>query len=143
MPVTITRARMFAGCALVALAIGGDAAVLPSTALAQAAGRVAAAPDATPAVSQDTPRMAVQEPPPVATPTAPRAATLRPVAQQFLATVRANFAQWDLNHDGRLTREEIELDMQNPRFTGDAAAALASLKIGATKSNHLPETRSF
>jgi len=152
MPVTITRARVFAGCALVALAIGGDAAVLPSPALAQAAGRVAAAPDATPAaaqdttrraVSQDAPRIAVQEPPPVATPTAPRAATLRPVAQQFLATVRANFAQWDLNHDGRLTREEIELDMQNPRFTGDAAAALASLKIGATKSNHLPETRSF
>src|SRR5262249_46682173 len=81
--------------------------------------------------------------PAVATPTAPRAATLRPVAQQFLATVRANFAQWDLNHDGRLTREEIALDMQNPHFTGDAAAALASLKIGATKSNHLPETRSF
>src|SRR5262249_57475369 len=112
MPVTITRARMLAGCALVALAIGGDAAVLPSTALAQAAGRVAAAPDATPAAaqdttrragSQDTPRMAVQEPPPVATPTAPRAATLPPVAQPVLPTVRADFAPWALTPHRRST----------------------------------------
>ena len=64
-------------------------------------------------------------------------------AQQFFATVRANFAQWDLNHDGTLTREEIELVMQNPRVVGDAAAALAALKLGSTKSNELANTRSF
>jgi len=74
---------------------------------------------------------------------APQAATLSPVAQKFLATVRANFHQWDLNHDGVLTREEIEIDMQNPRIVGEAAAALAALKLGATKSNHLADTRTF
>ncbi len=64
-------------------------------------------------------------------------------AQQFFATVHANFAKWDLNHDGSLSREEIELVMQNPRVTGDAAAALAALKLGSTKSNELANTRSF
>ena len=68
---------------------------------------------------------------------------LSPIAQQFFAAARADFAQWDLDHDGKLTREEIELAMQNPRFVGDAAAALAALKLGSTKSNELPETRSF
>jgi hypothetical protein len=74
---------------------------------------------------------------------APQAAALSPVAQKFLATVRANFPQWDLDHDGVLTREEIEIDMQNPRIVGEAAAALAALKIGSTKSNHLADTRTF
>jgi hypothetical protein len=68
---------------------------------------------------------------------------LPPAAQQFLAAVRANFAQWDLNHDGTLTREEIETAMQNPRYVGEAAAALAALKLGSTKFNQLHETRSF
>src|SRR5438270_10665505 len=79
--------------------------------------------------------------PQVAAPQQP--AALSPVAQKFLALVRANFRQWDLNRDGVLTREEIELAMQNPRIVGEAAAALAALKIGATKSNHLAETRAF
>jgi hypothetical protein len=74
---------------------------------------------------------------------APQAAALSPVAQKFLGLVRANFGQWDLNHDGLLTREEIEIDMQNPRIVGEAAAALAALKIGATKYNHLADTRTF
>jgi Calpain family cysteine protease len=73
----------------------------------------------------------------------PAAVTLAMPAQQFLAAVRANFAAWDLDHDGRLSREEIELDMQNPRIGGDAAAALAALKLGATHSNHLQDTRSY
>src|ERR1700733_1921587 len=56
------------------------------------------------------------------TPAAPRA--LSPAAQHFLAAVRANFAQWDLNHDGVLTRDEIDLDLQNPHIVDEAAAAL-------------------
>ncbi len=76
-------------------------------------------------------------------PAAPRAVALSPAAQRFLAAVRANFAQWDINHDGVLSREEIEIDMQNPRIVGDAAAALAALKLGSTKYNQLSETRSF
>jgi hypothetical protein len=76
-------------------------------------------------------------------PAAPHAIALSPAAQHFLAAVRANFAQWDLDHDGVLTREEIETDMQNPRIVGEAAAALAALKLGSTQSNHLDQTRSF
>jgi hypothetical protein len=78
-------------------------------------------------------------------PSQPRAApvALSPAAQRFLAIVRANFAQWDLDHDGVLTREEIEIDMQNPSIVGDAAAALAALKLGSTKYEDLSETRTF
>jgi hypothetical protein len=64
-------------------------------------------------------------------------------APQFFAAVRANFAAWNRAHDGRLTREEIEIDMQDARITGDAAAALAALKVAATHSNHLPDTRAY
>jgi hypothetical protein len=89
------------------------------------------------------PAIAVAQSAPAAQVVAPQAAALSPVAQKFLAVVRANFRQWDLNHDGVLTREEIETDMQNPRIVGEAAAALAALKIGSTKSNHLADTRTY
>jgi hypothetical protein len=73
----------------------------------------------------------------------PRAVGLSPAAQHFFAAVRTNFAQWDVDHDGVLTREEIEIDMQDPRIVGDDAAALAALKLGSTTYNQLQETRSF
>jgi hypothetical protein len=75
--------------------------------------------------------------------TPPRVVALSASAQQFFAAVRANFAVWDLNHDGKLTRAEIEINMQNPHFTGDAAAALSALKRAATHVNHLPDTRAY
>jgi hypothetical protein len=130
-----SRIRLFAGCALFALAIG--AAIFPSLALAQQAGRLPA-----PVRSAVVETTSVAPAGPTATQQAPHVA-LPPVAQKFFAAVRANFAQWDLNHDGRLTREEIELDMQNARITGEAAAALAALKIGATTLDKLDETRDF
>ncbi len=68
---------------------------------------------------------------------------LTPGAQRFFALVRENFAAFDRNHDGTLTREEIEIDMQNPRIMGDVAAALAALKLAATESNHLNETHAY
>lgn len=64
-------------------------------------------------------------------------------AAQFFAIVRANFSTFDRNHDGILTRDEIEIDMQDPRITGSAAAALAALKLGATRSNYLNQTKSY
>jgi hypothetical protein len=70
-------------------------------------------------------------------------AALSSEAQQFFAAVRANFEVFDRNHDGKLTREEIEIDMQDPRLTGGAAAALAALKVGATRSNYLNETKTY
>lgn len=136
MTARLSRIRLFAGCALFALAIGS--AVFPSVALAQQAGRMPA--PVRQAVVETT---SVAPSGPTATQEAPRAVALPPVAQKFFAAVRANFARWDLNHDGRLTREEIELDMQDARITGEAAAALAALKIGATKFDKLVETRDF
>jgi hypothetical protein len=82
--------------------------------------------------------MAAAEPAPPVPP-----AALSSGAEQFFAAVRANFKVFDRNHDGRLTREEIEIDMQDPRITGSAAAALAALKVGATRSNYLNQTKSY
>jgi len=73
----------------------------------------------------------------------PHAVGVSATATEFFTAVRANFDGWDLNHDGRLTREEIELEMQDRRITGVAAAALAALKLSATRSNHLLETRTY
>ena len=141
LPARPRRVRLFAGCALLALAIGS--AAFPSLALAQTAAGRLPAPASPQAVVQDV----VYAPPPASTstttPEPPRAAALPPVAQKFFAAVRANFAKWDLNHDGRLAREEIEIDMQDARITGEAAAALAALKIGATQTDKLAETRAF
>jgi Calpain family cysteine protease len=73
----------------------------------------------------------------------PRVVALPPPAQQFFAAVRTNFAAWNLAHDGQLTRAEIEIDLQDARITGEAAAALAALKLAATHYNHLPDTRTY
>ncbi len=109
----------------------------------------AAAPEAP---SNDAPTQVVARPRPVGPIAAlprtamlppPHVAPLPPPEQHFLAAVRTNFARWDRDHDGVLTREEIEIDMQDPRIVGDAAAALAALKLGSTKYNHLDETRTF
>jgi len=80
----------------------------------------------------------------VATPSLPpHPAALSPAVQQFFAAVQANFAGWNLSHDGELTSAEIEIDLQNARVTGEAAAALAALKLAATHSNHLLDTRTY
>jgi len=134
----LSRIRLFAGCAVFALAIGS--ALFPSLALAQAIGRMPA--PARLAVTQEVTNASLA-PAATATQEATRPVALPPTAQKFLAVVRANFAKWDLNHDGRLTREEIEIDMQDARITGEAAAALAALKIGATRFDKLSETRDF
>jgi hypothetical protein len=105
--------------ASIAFALCAIAAVLPSMASAVPATPASAA--ATPASSE----------------------ALSNDAKQFFAVVRANFKIFDRNHDGTLTREEIEIDMQDPRITGSAAAALAALKVGATRSNYLMQTRSY
>ncbi|HEY1541140.1 MAG TPA: C2 family cysteine protease [Xanthobacteraceae bacterium] len=92
------------------------------------------------------PALAASEQAQITKPQAPsqlRAAVPSPAARRFLAIARANFGQWDLDHDGVLTREEIEVDMQNPSIVGDAAAALAALKLGSTTYRDLSQTRSF
>ena len=51
-----------------------------------------------------------------------------PVESPFLTAAQTNFDAWDLNHDGRLTMEEVDDGVVNPAVNGDAAAALAVIK---------------
>ena len=60
----------------------------------------------------------------------PCAAAASKAAKEFLAVARENFNEWDYQHKGTLTREELEVDMQKPQFKGDSAVALAALKWG-------------
>ena len=127
------RSAVAATAALAAVAATVVMAVIAALALALGAVALLSGP-ALAAVPKTTEQRAVAQ---------PHAVALPPAAQKFLAIVRANFAQWDLDHDGVLTREEIEINMQNPRFVGDAAAVLAALKLGSTKYEDLSDTRSF
>lgn len=46
----------------------------------------------------------------------------------FTEVVRAHFETWDLDGDGKLTLEEINDAMMRPRFQGDVAVAVATLR---------------
>ena len=46
----------------------------------------------------------------------------------FLRQVTAHFPQWDADHDGVLSANEIELALDDPANTGPAAAAAATLR---------------
>ena len=48
----------------------------------------------------------------------------------FFDLVKRNFRNWDLDHDGELSSNEIELAVHNPEVKGDDAAAAASLRRG-------------
>ena len=59
------------------------------------------------------------------------ACALRVIAQpasDFISSVQKNFAQWDLNHDGVLSTNEIDAAVADPQTTNENAAALAALK---------------
>jgi hypothetical protein len=45
------------------------------------------------------------------------------------AVIRQYFASWDRNHNGFVSKEDIDLAMQDPSLHGDAAAALLALKV--------------
>jgi hypothetical protein len=47
----------------------------------------------------------------------------------FLNQVRSNFIQWDLDHDGILSADEIEKAVDNPKVKGPAAAAAAAAAL--------------
>lgn len=49
-------------------------------------------------------------------------------ADAFFGCVIKHFNQWDLNHDGILTGDEVAIDIQNPAIAGEEAMALASIK---------------
>lgn len=56
------------------------------------------------------------------------AANSPPRPPRFLAVVSNNFAIWDTNHDGVLSKEEVDAAVENPAFKGPAAAAVATLR---------------
>src|SRR2546422_492308 len=47
----------------------------------------------------------------------------------FAAVVKQYFNQWDTNGDGTLTRDEINAAVANPKFNGEAAAAIAAIEM--------------
>ena len=47
--------------------------------------------------------------------------------KNFTVVVEENFSQWDTNGDGVLSKVEIESAATNPKFKGEAAAAVATL----------------
>jgi hypothetical protein len=47
----------------------------------------------------------------------------------FAKVVAAHFAEWDLDRDGSLSASEIDRLMNRPDVRGDAAAALAAIKL--------------
>jgi hypothetical protein len=52
-----------------------------------------------------------------------------PAHSTFADVVRDHFAAWDLNHDGKIEGQEIDTLMSRKAIRGDAAAALAVLKL--------------
>ena len=47
----------------------------------------------------------------------------------FAQVVRQYFSQWDLNGDGKLSKEEIEAAVANPKVHDEAAAAIAIIRM--------------
>jgi hypothetical protein len=58
-----------------------------------------------------------------------------PAQSSFADVVRDHFAAWDLNHDGRIEGREIDTLMSRKSIRGEAAAALAVLKL---RERHTP-----
>ncbi len=63
---------------------------------------------------------------------APVARASQPESKQgnsISAILDAQFQRWDKNRDGKLSREEIDAVVANPKVTGDEAAAAAALHV--------------
>jgi len=58
-----------------------------------------------------------------------------PSASRFADVVHEHFAAWDLNHDGKIEGREIDTLMTRRSIHGEAAAALAVLKL---RERHTP-----
>jgi Calpain family cysteine protease len=58
-----------------------------------------------------------------------------PTHSSFADVVHRHFAEWDLNHDGRIEGREIDTLMSRRSIHGEAAAALAVLKL---RERHTP-----
>ena len=52
----------------------------------------------------------------------------KPVQTDFTRQVRAHFQNWDTDHDGFLSRAEIDAVVMNPSVRGKTAAAAATIK---------------
>jgi Calpain family cysteine protease len=58
-----------------------------------------------------------------------------PTASPFADVVHEHFAAWDLDHDGKIEGREIDVLMTRRSIHGEAAAALAVLKL---RERHVP-----
>lgn len=60
-------------------------------------------------------------------------------AAVFTDEVKSHFGEWDADHNGELSVAEIELGVASPKFTGAAAAAIATLRrLVRSKDTKLP-----
>ena len=55
----------------------------------------------------------------------------------FVASVLGHFDRWDADHDGKLSRAEIDALLKDPGVTGDDAAAVSALKL-VTRGSKTP-----
>jgi hypothetical protein len=65
----------------------------------------------------------------------PLAPPSKPASSHFADVVHEHFTAWDLNHDGKLESREIDTLMTRRSIHGEAAAALAVLKL---RERHAP-----
>jgi hypothetical protein len=63
------------------------------------------------------------------------AQTSAPAPSKLADVVHEHFAAWDLNHNGRIEAHEIDVLMSRRSIRGEAAAALAVLKL---RERHVP-----
>jgi len=50
-------------------------------------------------------------------------------AREFYSIVQEYFTQWDIDRSGFLDQNDVDEDIQNPRFKGKDAAALSAIKV--------------
>jgi hypothetical protein len=65
----------------------------------------------------------------------PLAPPAKPATSHFTDVVHEHFAAWDLNHDGKIEGREIDTLMTRRSIRGEAAVALAVLKL---RERHTP-----
>ena len=62
-----------------------------------------------------------------------------PPPGDYATVVKARFASWDRNKDGKLVKEEIDRAVADPSVTGSEAAAIVAIRRGTrSKSHQLP-----
>ncbi len=71
-------------------------------------------------------------------PQQPAASAPASVSSPFLEQVTAHFVQWDSDHDGTLSEQEVDKAVSDPQTTGKSAAAIVALKRSLRSKTFTP-----